>query len=866
MKARFALLSGSENGQGTLTLKGARLVSLRPGARCGDGCSGSFRVPRSSRRVVATVECPTLRPGPEPPLATVTCHSGTFSFFIRDVRADWPIVLPDFGVAVTSADDKRSYQDIETALLNAGILTNLQKIDREPEESFENAARFTRDLKCPIWLGLSRDVRIFELGFEYEGQWDDYVTPKLHHKQLTLPEHDSGPVQYNFMVGRGVGVTRNITRRLEEGWLPILNTRVVDEDVRYDCTAFVAFERRKLTARALRGTHFLAADAFSWGARQALGAEDQAALIAREIDHSDEPTLFFRATAVNTAAAPRYAWFKSVVAGKAATWSPDAKSMDGRFPSGRVFAVSKVNGLPMPQEEMAVLLAPGETCEFEFAVPHSPVPPARARAPARVSFDGRLAECRRFWKLRLSGAAGITLPEKRIEEMLRAGLVHLDIITFGNEPAGPLAACVGRYAPIGSESSQIIQFHDSMGRHDVAARAIQYFLDKQREDGFIQNYENIMIETGPTLWTIAEHFRYTRNRAWAARVTPNVIKACDYVVAWSERNRTPERRGRGYGLLEGKVGDPEDNFRLFMLNGYAYLGLARSAELLYELGHPAAGRIASEARAFKALLLKSVRETVERSPVVPLGDGTWCPAMPPWAEGTGPASLYAEKRNAYTHGTFVARDSIIGAMYLIYTEVLGLHDSQAEWLVKYHSELLVQRNAAFSEPYYSIHPWVHLARGEVKAFLKAYYNTVSALADKETYTFWEHLFHASVHKVSEEAQSLMQTRAMLWMERSDALMLLPGVPRAWLAEGKEIRLERVASYFGHVSLCVKSTGRAIEARVECTSRRRPATVTVRLPHPDGRFPKRVNGGIYDQATETLTAKPFGGRARATLSF
>ena len=39
------------------------------------------------------------------------------------------------------------------------------------------------------------------------------------------------------------------------------------------------------------------------------------------------------------------------------------------------------------------------------------------------------------------------------------------------------------------------------------------------------------------------------------------------------------------------------------------------------------------------------------------------------------------------------------------------------------------------------------------AFLKAYYNPFAGLADRETYTFWEHYFHASPHKTHEEAGS-----------------------------------------------------------------------------------------------------------------
>ena len=181
---------------------------------------------------------------------------------------------------------------------------------------------------------------------------------------------------------------------------------------------------------------------------------------------------------------------------------------------------------------------------------------------------------------------------------------------------------------------------------------------------------------------------------------------------------------------------------------------------------------------------------------------------------------------------------------------------------------MTKHNAAFSQPYYSRHPIVHLRRGEVKPFLKAYYNTVASLPDRETYTFWEHYYHASAHKTHEEGWFLMQTRWMLWMEQGDTLKLLSGVPRSYLEDGKNIEIENASSYFGKFSLRVDSElnrGR-IRAAVECATDRAPRRVALRLPHPLGRRATAVQGGKYDSATETVLLEPFSGRAEVTLNF
>ncbi len=240
----------------------------------------------------------------------------------------------------------------------------------------------------------------------------------------------------------------------------------------------------------------------------------------------------------------------------------------------------RLDGRPLPQEEMAVLLPPGGSCAFEFCIPHRPLPAERAQALAAQDFDARHAECRRFWRAKLRAIGSLGLPEKRIDEMARAGLLHLDLVSYGREPEGTVAATIGHYCPIGSESAPIIQFIDSMGWHSLARRALTYFLDKQHADGFIQNFGNYMLETGAALWSIGEHWRYTRDDAWVASVKDKLLKSCDYLIAWRERNLRDDLRGRGYGMLDGKVADPEDPYHIFMLNGYAYLGLARVAEML----------------------------------------------------------------------------------------------------------------------------------------------------------------------------------------------------------------------------------------------------------------------------------------------
>jgi hypothetical protein len=670
-------------------------------------------------------------------------------------------------------------------------------------------------------------------------------------------------------MGRGWGAVDKIKRRLEDGILPILHGTLVDDDVTYNLTAFVTLETNPLTRENVRGTHFLVADGYGYGhmfTQQQQAQHDS--LLSAEMNPPEETVLFMRISAVNTAAVPRYAFFKNPTPNAMGTYDFDGANGFAIYKSGRVFAVSLLNGRPLSEEEVAVDLKPGETAVLDIRLPNRPVPRGRAAKLRGFSFEERHRECRRFWQQKLDGAARIQLPEQRITEMLRAGLLHLDLVTYGLEPEGTLTPTIGVYSAIGSESSPIIQFMDSMGCHDTARRALRYFLDKQHEDGFIQNFGGYMLETGAALWSMGEHYRYTRDDAWVRQIEPKLVKACEYLHSWRARNLRDDLRGKGYGMLEGKTADPEDPFRSFMLNGYAYIGMARVAEMLTEVDPAQSEKWQQEAEDLKSDIRTALLEVMGRSPVIPLANGAWCPTAPPWVEYRGPLALFADGGKWFTHGSLVVRDSLLGPIYLIFLEVLDPDEPASTFLLNFHNDLMTTRNVAFSQPYYSRHPVSHLRRGEVKPFLKAYYNTMSGLADRETYTFWEHYFGASPHKTHEEGWFLMDSRWMLYMERGTGIDLLPGIPRAYLESGKRIELNKVATYFGPLSLHVDSDldqGR-IQATVDCPGNHKPRFVELRIPHPQGRKARWVKGGIYNPESERIRIEPFDGRADVTVAF
>ena len=76
---------------------------------------------------------------------------------------------------------------------------------------------------------------------------------------------------------------------------------------------------------------------------------------------------------------------------------------------------------------------------------------------------------------------------------------------------------------------------------------------------------------------------------------------------------------------------------------------------------------------------------------------------------------------------------------------------------------------------------------------------------------------------------------MLVQESGDGTLLLAqATPRRWLEDGKEIKVENAPTFFGKVSLTIRSdasSGRII-GQIESPQRNRPAAIVLRLRHPD----------------------------------
>ena len=72
-------------------------------------------------------------------------------------------------------------------------------------------------------------------------------------------------------------------------------------------------------------------------------------------------------------------------------------------------------------------------------------------------------------------------------------------------------------------------------------------------------------------------------------------------------------------------------------------------------------------------------------------------------------------------------------------------------------------------------------------------------------------------------------RHMLVHEDGDDLHLLAAVPDWWLAPGEEIRLDRLPTHFGEMSLLIRGTAAGVSVTYVAPKREAPKNVILHLP-------------------------------------
>jgi len=517
-------------------------------------------------------------------------------------------------------------------------------------------------------------------------------------------------------------------------------------------------------------------------------------------------------------------------------------------------------------------LDPGQTRTLYFKQPYVDLlDKEEYQRFKEINYDEEVPKVVAYWHKRMAGGMQIDVQSPALNHFYAANLWHNLITTDRDPKTGLYNQFVGTwgYKVFANETVMIARSMDMRGEHVEAERFLEPMLHFQGSEPLTGNFSTkkdvfhgagaythgrYAMNHGFVLWGIADHYLFTRDRAYLERVAPQLVKGCDFLM--SERKATMAEPfgpdNRVYGLAPACALEDITEFKYwFATNSYFYLGMKRVARALADIGHPEAQRISEEAEAYRCDIKKALGEATARAAVVRLRDGTYIPQVPPrayqWQHLTGGwvrealyCSLHAASAGVIRPGDWTMTwmlDELEDNIFFSRSAGFGLKDVDKYWF---------ERGAVTKQPCLLDTPIIYMARDEIKAALRSFWNTYALLIypDIQALAEWATNYGkpgGPFYKTSDESRFIMWFRQLLIWESGDRLYLARAAPRTWLEDGKTIRVERAPTFFGTMSMSIRSEADSgcINAKVTLPSRNPPEEVWLRLRHPQGKKPERV---------------------------
>lgn len=535
-------------------------------------------------------------------------------------------------------------------------------------------------------------------------------------------------------------------------------------------------------------------------------------------------------------------------------------------------------------------LGPQETHAVDLLIPYIELLDVKEMAALKqMDYDRARQEVTGFWKQRISQGMTCQVPDPFLNDFFKASLWHV-LISTDLDPETGLAqhgAATVQYKNFLNETVMVARALEMRGEHAEALKLLEPFLACQGVKGLPGNFktkEGVFYAAHPSepdpytaqgynmhhgwgLWGLAEHYLWTRDKLYLRQNAEALVKACQWIAR--ERRATCQLNPDGsrpveYGLAPaGDLEDVEEYLYFYATDAYYYLGLRTAASTLAEIQHPQAAELAREADAFLADLRASVAEATATSPVVPLRDGAFIPYVPPRA-------------HALTHRKEGwIREGLYPALHLLGAGVYPYDHPFADWMIQDLEDnifLSAESGYGVANPQanffnlggFTLQPnlldlaLVYLHRDQTPNFLRAFYNTAGASLYPDIRCFAEWIPSLGqgggpLYKTPDECKFIQWLRSMLVLENNGGLELGLGIPAAWMVDGRQIKVERAATWHGLVNMEINSTlaTNTVLATVSLAPNGPPVPVSIRLRHPEG---KRILNALVNGAPAVINHK------------
>ncbi len=781
-----------------------------------------------------------------------------FSFYMDDALSGEPVYVRDLGVLVSAAAQNLRLAQYEAAWQESHPANLYQRIAELPEQTWEQAWANMPPKRSRMYYTLGGEGSRQKFRVDPEGDVRLYVNfiRRAPGKDTPRLGWEGTELRFSF----GFPAVEPGYRAILEDYLPVIRTVWVADGLSYEQEAYATWLSGISTAERMQGDDPLVAMLRICLTNLSGDAKTVSLPLRSVIDGETVETLREQGGLVSSSAGPLRL-----------LWDVNGAGKIHSGPDGLVYRVD---------------LAPGQAHHLFVKIPHIDLTePAEITLLRGLPYSAEKERVAAFWRARVAQGAQIHTPNQMLNNFYRTHLMHMLVIN-DREPGADrnVARCGGFfYGSFPDEGCMAIDDLDRRGYFREAERCLDLYVHYQgtvplpgnfkSSDGVFYGGGGYEVagynrNHGWVLWMLAQHYRYTRDRAWLDRVSGAMVKGCEWIIR--ERQATLQEGSIAYGFLpSGSLEDVTDYWTWLSTNAYAYWGFWAAAEVLAEIGHPEAERLWREARSFGRDLRAGFFEACARSPVVRLSDGRWVPHFPA-----------RQERRGRDFGWL--REVLEGPVHLIYCGLVEPLEPAAGWILEdYEDNLFLSKQYGYAPEDFErqwfhwggfsnqsnllLLPPLYLWRDEPRHFLRAYFNAFASAFFPDTLTLCEHAlptldqWRGDHFKSSDEANSTAWLRFMFFNEQGEDLYVGQAIPRAWLEHGRILRVERAQTLFGEASLAIESqvaTGWMV-VRLDPPRRNPPRRIMVRVRHPEEKLPREVwvNGlphSDFDPAGEMIT--------------
>lgn len=235
----------------------------------------------------------------------------------------------------------------------------------------------------------------------------------------------------------------------------------------------------------------------------------------------------------------------------------------------------------------------------------------------RVSFDKRKDEQAATWERELNGSANLDLGDgsiQRLFEASRSALLQLQDGEFLSP--GPYLYHHFWFR----DAAPMLKALDVLGFPHRVRRVIDGFPKRLTSEGFFRAPGGEWDSNGAVLWTISEHYRFTRSLLWLKQLYPTLVRAGRWIVRMRSSTR---HTGSTHGGLMPKSLSAEhlgtvDQY--YWDSFWSLAGLRALTDMARETQHDADARsFGKEALGLEQDLLASFRAVEQRlgAPLIP---------------------------------------------------------------------------------------------------------------------------------------------------------------------------------------------------------------------------------------------------------